>query len=140
MAADEREKQVLSQLLESGEEVLATGLAETGPVGFLWEVLMSLTLGLLRLALVRNWRLAITDRRIVLFRRVLSQPSAPWEERPFRYDQLARAEVRGGGLYRVVRLWTAEGERIQLRLPYLRNDVKALEQALRQAAPELIVS
>lgn len=137
MAVDEREMRVLSQLLESGEKVLATGLAETGPVGFHWDLLMSLTLGLLRLALVRNWRLAITDRRILLFRRAASAPSAPWEEQSFRYDRLARAEVRGGGLYRLLRLGTAEGKRIQIRLPYLRSDVKALEAALRQAAPQL---
>lgn len=137
MAIDERERRVLRQLLERDEKVLATGLAEMGPVGFHWDLLMSLTLGIARIALVRNWRLAITDRRILLFRRAALDPQSPWEERSFRYAELARAELGGGGLYRVLRLWTPKGELTKIRIPYPRNSPKALAEALRQAAPQL---
>lgn len=137
MAIDEREQRVLAQLLEREEKVLATGLAETGPVGLHWDILMSLTLGLLKLALVRNWRLAITDRRLLLFRRLASDPQSPWEGRSYRYDELARAEIGGGGLYRVLRLWRPTGERIYIRLPYPRNNLKVLAEAIQQAAPQL---
>ena len=130
---NERTLHALAQFLERDEEVLATGRAETGPVGMHWDLLMSLPgVGYFFL---RSWHLAVTDRRLVILRKAGAGPNAPWMDRSYRYSELSEMRVKEGGLYRVLEFSPADGGYERVRLPYRRNELRVMEDALRRAAP-----
>ena len=81
---------------------------------------------------LKQWRVAITDRRVLLVRRDSK------EEQSLRFDQLTGMELkRASGVNRQLTLRSAETE-TELGFPTARNDYDALEQALRDAAPQLM--
>ena len=151
MTTNERAAREFASILEPGEEVLYTGLCMTG-----YSTLNLLLLGVLGQFLIpflarlfgrkgepyRRWRLALTDRRIVLLPlgSFLPGRSKPGEERSYRYTDIARVEKGKYIMGATLRLWTPQGEGIQIQLPKARNNAKALEEALRQAAPQLASS
>ena len=81
---------------------------------------------------LKQWRVAITDRRVLLVRRDSK------EEQSLRFDQLAGMELKRSGLNRTLIMRSSETEVTELGLPTARNDYGTLEQALRDAAPQLM--
>ena len=136
MATDETKTEELSQFLETGEQVLYTGRAHTGSIirASLWMLAPLLGWWLNKKEPLQTWRLAITDRRVML-------SEGRSKERSFRFDQLAGLElVRASGINRTLLVRTPEGEETKVGLPSARNDYTKLEEALAQAAPRLMGS
>ena len=78
---------------------------------------------------LQAWRLVITGQRIILFDGA--------KERSFRFEQLSGLDL-SGRMNRTLLARTADGDETKIGLPTARNSYPELEQALRQAAPQLI--
>ncbi|MCH7699906.1 MAG: hypothetical protein IH865_13300 [Chloroflexi bacterium] len=134
MPANEPDTKVFFEFLEAGERVLYTGHGHTGSMlrlslSILWPILSAI-FG--KKDPLKQWRVAITDHRVLLVRRDSK------EEQSLRFDQLSRIELKRSGLNRTLILRSSETEEVELGLPTARNDYGALEQALRDAAPQLM--
>ena len=134
MPDKEPDIKAFTEFLEAGEKVLYAGHGHTGSMlrlslSILWPILSAI-FG--KKDPLKQWRVAITDRRVLLVRRDSK------EEQSLRFDQLAGMELKRSGLNRTLILRSSETEVTELGLPTARNDYGALEQALRDAAPQLM--
>lgn len=149
MAIDERSQQQLAPFLAAEEKLLYTGRCYTGfSLLFLLALMFALVGGLVYLALgrvgvvtpVRSWRLALTDRRLVLCPEdLLGRLRKPGGEQSHQYSELSKAEM-GKWLIMgyLLRLWPSQGEPIEIQLPRARHNLQALQETLRQVAPQLL--
>ncbi len=137
-ADDELKNRDFAEYLEAGERVLYAGHGQTGStIGislFILSPILSPLLGGRKRDTLKQWRVAITDRRVLLVRRDSKEDqSAP-------FDQLTNIELkRSMVINRTLILRFRDAEDIKLGLPAARNDYSALEQALSKAAPQLMV-
>ena len=137
-ANDELKNRDFTEYLEAGERVLYAGHGQTGStIGislFILSPILSPLLGGHKRDTLKQWRVAITDRRVLLVRRDSKEDqSAP-------FDQLTDIELkRSMVINRTLILRFRDAEDIKLGLPTARNDYGALEQALSKAAPQLMV-
>ena len=134
MPDKELDTKAFSEFLEAEEKVLYAGHGHTGSMlrlslSILWPILSAI-FG--QKDPLKQWRVAITDRRVLLVRRDSK------EEQSLRFDQLAGVELKRSGLNRTLILRSTDTEETELGLPTARNDYGALEQALRDAAPQLM--
>ena len=131
MTNDDQTDPEIAKRLEDGETALYTGRAHTGSiVRSSLAVLMPL-LGwwLNKKDPLQAWRLVVTGQRILLFDGA--------KERSFRFEQLSGLDL-SGRMNRTLLARTADGDETKIGLPTARNSYPELEQALRQAAPQLI--
>lgn len=136
-ADDELKKRDFAEFLEAGEKVLYAGHGQTGStIGLSLSILspiLSPFLGGRAKDTLKQWRVAITDRRVLLVRRDAK------EDRSAPFDQLTNVELKRSMLVnRTLILRLRDAEDIELGLPTARNDYTVLEQALREAAPHLM--
>lgn len=131
-AKDELKNQDLAEFLEAGEKLLYAGHGQTGStIGLSISILSPFLAGRVKDAL-KQWRVAISNRRVLLVRRDSK------EQRSASFDQLTQIELkRSMVINRTLILRFRDAEDIELGLPAARNDYSALEQALRKAAPQL---
>lgn len=131
-ANDELKNQDLAEFLEAGEKLLYSGHGQTGStIGLSLSILSPFLAGRVKDTL-KQWRVAITNRRVLLVRRDSK------EQRSASFDQLTQIELkRSMVINRTLILRFRDAEDIKLGLPAARNDYSALEQALRKAAPQL---
>ena len=134
MPNKEPDTKAFSEFLEAGEKVLYTGHGQTGSILriSLWILSPLLAIFFPGKDPLKQWRVAITDRRVLLVRRDSK------EDQSLRFDQLAGMELKRSGLNRTLILRSSDTEVTELGLPTARNDYDALEQALRDAAPQLM--
>jgi len=128
MTNDEQPDSEIAKRLEAGETVLYTGRASI--IRSSLAILMPL-LGwwLNKKEPLQTWRLAVTGQRILLCEGA--------KERSFRFEQLRGLDL-SGGMNRTLLAKTTDGDETKIGLPTARNSYPELEQALRQAAPQLI--
>lgn len=132
-ASDELTNREFAEYLEAGEKLLYAGHGQTGSVMRFSLSILAPLLGGRRKDALKQWRVALTDRRMLLVRRDSK------EERTVRYDQLTEVELkRSLGINRKLILRSRDAEDVELGLPAARNDYGALEQALSEAAPHLL--
>ncbi len=131
MMNDEQTDPEVAKRLEPGEAVLYTGRAHTGSVIRSSLAILMPLLGwwLNSKEPLQTWRLAVTGQRVLLFDGA--------KERSFRFEQLSGLDL-SGGMNRTLLARTADGDETKIGLPTARNSYPELEQALRQAAPQLI--
>ncbi len=134
MPDKELDTKAFTEFLEAEEKVLYTGHGKTGSTFGISLWILSPILAALfgDKDPLKQWRVAITDRRVLLVRRDSK------EDQSLRFDQLAGVELKRSGLNRTLILRSSETEETELGLPTARNDYDALEQALRDAAPQLM--
>ena len=131
MTSDEQTDPEIAKRLEDGETALYTGRAHTGSI---IRSSLGILMTLLRWWLdkkdpLQAWRLVVTGQRILLFDGA--------KERSCRFEQLSGREL-SGRMNRTLVARTADGDETKIGLPTARNSYPELEQALRQAAPQLI--
>ncbi len=137
-ANDESKNRDFAEYLEAGERVLYTGHGQTGStiglsLSILSPILSPFLRGRSKGDALKQWRVAITGRRVLLVRRDSK------EERSAPFDQLTQIELkRSMVINRTLILRFRDAEDIELGLPAARNDYSALEQALSKAAPQLM--
>ena len=133
--SDEPKSEEFAEYLEGDEQLLYAGHGQTGSIVQYYLSLVSrLWGGADNGNALKQWRVAVTDRRVLLVRRDSK------EERTARFDQLTEIELkRSGGINRKLILRAQDAEDIELGLPAARNDYGELEQALNKAAPQLLV-
>ncbi len=134
-AMDELKNQEFAEYLEADEELLYAGHEHTGSITRLsLSILVPLLGGWGKGEALKQWRVALTDRRVLLVRRDSK------EKRSARFDQLIQVELkRSSVINRTLILRSREADDIELGLPAARNDYGALKQALSEAAPHLMV-
>ena len=136
--SDELKNRDFAEYLAAGEKLLYAGHGQTGStIGLSLSILspiLSPFLGGRAKDTLKQWRVAITDRRVLLVRRDAK------EDRSVPFDQLTNIELKRSMLVnRTLILRFRDSEDIELGLPTARNDYAALERALREAAPQLLV-
>ena len=131
MTSDEQVDPEIAKRLEDGETVLYTGRAHTGSIIRTSLAILMPLLGwwLNKKDPLQTWRLVVTGERILLFEGA--------KERSFRFEQLSGL-LLSGRMNRTLLARTADGDETKIGLPTARNSYPELEQALRQAAPQLI--
>lgn len=131
-ADDELKSREFAEYLEADEKLLYTGHGNTGSIfRFSLSVLAPL-MGWNKKDPLKQWRVALTDRRVLLVRRDSK------EERSARFDELTQVELKRSFVNRTLILQSRDADDIELGLPRARNDYGALEQALGEAAPHLM--
>ena len=131
-ADDELKNHKFAEYLEADEKLLYAGHGNTGSIfRFSLSVLAPL-MGWDKKDPLKQWRVALTDRRVLLIRRDSK------EERSARFDQLTHVELKRSFVNRTLILRSRDADDIELGLPRARNDYAALEQALREAVPHLM--
>lgn len=132
--SDEVKNRDFAEYLAAGEKLLYAGHGQTGStIGLSLSILSPLLGGRVKDTL-KQWRVAITDKRVLLVRRDSK------EEQSASFEQLTNVELkRSMVINRTLILQFRDAEDIKLGLPTARNDYAALERALREAAPQLLV-
>ena len=131
MTSDEQVDPEIAKRLEDGETVLYTGRAHTGSIIRTSLAILMPLLGwwLNKKDPLQTLRLVVTSERILLFEGE--------RESSFRFEQLSGL-LLSGRMNRTLLARTADGDETKIGLPTARNSYPELEQALRQAAPQLI--
>ena len=111
--SDEPKSQEFAEYLEGGERLLYAGHGQTGSIGQYYLSLVSrLWGGAYNGNALKQWHVAVTDRRVLLVRRDSK------EERTARFDQLTEIELkRSGGINRKLNLRAQDAEDLELGLP-----------------------
>ncbi len=132
--SDQLKNRDFAEYLAAGEKLLYAGHGKTGStIGLSLSILSPLLGGRVKDTL-KQWRVAITDQRVLLVRRDSK------EDRSAPFDQLTNIELKRSMLVnRTLILRFRDAEDIELGLPTARNDYAALERALGEAAPRLLV-